>query len=87
MGDINPSKMPGAKKAKRKDGAEFDTYASGGSTNWIAGAIKNPGGLHKSLGIPSGQKIPSGKLAKAAAKPGKIGRQARLAQTLKGLNK
>jgi hypothetical protein len=32
MGDINPSKMPGAKKAKRKDGDEFAMYAKGGVT-------------------------------------------------------
>ena len=50
--------------------------------NWISGAIKNPGALHKELGVPQGKKIPAGKLASAAAKGGKIGRQARLAQTL-----
>lgn len=51
--------------------------------NWIAGAVKNKGGLHKSLGIPAGQKIPAAKIAAAAQQGGKVGKQARLAQTLK----
>lgn len=51
--------------------------------NWIAGAIKKPGALHKDLGVPAGQKIPAKKLAAAADKGGKVGQRARLAQTLK----
>lgn len=51
--------------------------------NWIAGAIKKPGALHKEMGVPMGQKIPAGKLAKAAKAGGKLGKRARLAQTLK----
>ena len=53
------------------------------SKNWIAGAIKHPGALHKELGVPAGQKIPAKKLASAAKAPGKLGKRARLAQTLK----
>jgi len=53
---------------------------------WIAGAIKKPGSLRKSLGVKEGQKIPAGKLAAAAKKPGKLGRRARLAQTLKKMH-
>lgn len=30
MGAINPAKMPGGKKARRKDGDEFTMYAEGG---------------------------------------------------------
>lgn len=56
-------------------------------SNWIAGATKNKGALHRNLGVPEGQKIPAGKLAKAAASGGKVGKEARLAQTLKGLRK
>lgn len=55
--------------------------------NWIAGAIKNPGGLHKALGVPQGQNIPAKKVAKAAAAGGRLGRMARLAKTLKRLRK
>lgn len=57
------------------------------SKNWIAGAIKKPGALRQSLGVKAGEKIPAAKLSVAAQKPGKLGRRARLAQTLKGLNK
>tara|TARA_R110002126_G_scaffold176573_2_gene325191 strand:- start:1825 stop:2106 length:282 start_codon:yes stop_codon:yes gene_type:complete len=32
MGDINPSKMPGAKKKARKDGADFMQFAKGGQS-------------------------------------------------------
>jgi hypothetical protein len=55
--------------------------------NWIAGAIKKPGALRKSMGVKEGEKIPAGKLAVAAKKPGKMGQRARLAQTLKGFKK
>lgn len=55
--------------------------------NWIAGAIKKPGALRKSLGAKKGQPIPKGKLNAAAAKPGTLGRRARLAKTLMGLHK
>lgn len=55
--------------------------------NWIAGAIKHPGALHKQMGVPSGEKIPAGKLAKAAKAGGTLGRRARLAQTLKSMHK
>lgn len=50
---------------------------------WIDKAIKNPGALHKQLGIPAGKKIPAETLAKAAKAPGKLGQRARLAQTLR----
>lgn len=55
--------------------------------NWIAGATRNKGGLHRSLGIPEGQKIPAGKIEEAAKRGGKVGKQARLAKTLKGLGR
>jgi hypothetical protein len=54
--------------------------------NWIAGAIKHKGALHKELGVPQGQKIPAGKIAKAAKSGGTLGRRARLAQTLKSFH-
>lgn len=55
--------------------------------NWIAGAIKKKGALHKELGVPEDKKIPAKKLAKAAKAGGKEGQRARLAQTLKGFKK
>lgn len=57
------------------------------SKNWIAKATENKGGLHRSLHIPEGQKIPKNKVRAAAVKGGKVGKQARLAETLEGLNK
>ena len=54
---------------------------------WISKAIKKPGALRQSLGVKKGEKIPAGKLAAAAKKPGKMGQRARLAQTLKGFKK
>jgi len=56
-------------------------------THWIKGAIRHPGALHKQLGVPQGQKIPEGKLEKAAGAGGTLGRRARLAETLKGMHK
>jgi len=52
---------------------------------WIAGAIRNPGSLRKSLGAKAGKPIPARKLAAAAKKSGVTGQRARLAQTLKKL--
>jgi len=49
---------------------------------WIAGAIKNPGGLHRALGVPEEEKIPKSKIAEAAKSKGKLGQMGRLAQTL-----
>lgn len=60
--------------------------AKGG--NWIAGAIKHKGALHKALGVPEGQKIPASKIEKAthSSNP-KLAKRARLAQTLKSFHK
>lgn len=49
---------------------------------WIVGATKNKGGLHKSLHVAQGKKIPPYLIAEAAKRKGKVGRQARLAETL-----
>ncbi len=54
---------------------------------WIQNAIKKPGALHKELHVPKGEKIPQEKLEKAAKKGGKMGKRARLAETLEGFNK
>lgn len=50
--------------------------------NFIKGAIKRPGALHRALGVPQGQKIPQSKIAKAAKSGGRVGREARFAETL-----
>lgn len=86
MGDMKPSKMPKGKTIKRKDNPQdVEMYAKGGSSKWIQGAIKKPGALKASLGVPKDKPIPAKKLSAAAKKPGKLGRRARLAMTLKGM--
>jgi hypothetical protein len=41
MGDINPKKMPGAKKKARRDDTDFTQYAEGGKVN-AAGNYTKP---------------------------------------------
>jgi hypothetical protein len=54
---------------------------------WIAGAIKHPGALHKTLGVAPGKKIPEGKIKKAEhSKNPTTAKRARLAETLKGFH-
>lgn len=55
--------------------------------NWIAKATRNKGGLHRSLGVLMGDKIPEKRIEAAAKRPGKVGKQARLAETLEGLRR
>lgn len=56
--------------------------------NWIAGAIKHKGALHKELGVPAGKKIPEKKLEKAEHSKNPTERKrANLAKTLKGFKK
>lgn len=55
---------------------------------WISKAIKHPGALHRTLGVPEGQKIPAKKLAKAAHSDNPTTkRRADLAKTLKSFKK
>jgi hypothetical protein len=55
--------------------------------NWIAKMHMKKGALHKEMGVAEGKKIPAKKLAKAAGKGGKLGKRARLAETLKKMHK
>lgn len=52
---------------------------------WIQDMHMKKGALRRSLGMKKGQKIPEDKLEEAAKKPGKMGKRARLAETLKRL--
>jgi hypothetical protein len=55
--------------------------------HWIKAAIKNPGGLHRALGVPQGQKIPADKLAKAKRSENpRVKRMANIATTLEGMH-
>jgi hypothetical protein len=75
----------GMRKAKKRMAKE--KKSDGPKKMWIAGAIKHPGALHKELHVPMGKKIPAGKLEKAAHAKGKLGKRARLAETLKNMHK
>lgn len=54
---------------------------------WIQEMHMKKGALHKELGVKSDEKIPKSKLEKAAHAKGKLGKRARLAETLEGLRK
>lgn len=53
---------------------------------WISGAIKKPGALHKTLGVPQGKKIPAAKLAVKKSDTTLMKRRKNLAKTLKGMH-
>ena len=56
--------------------------------NWIAGAVKHKGALHRALGIPEGEKVPAKKLAAAEhSDDPKVARMANLAKTLKSFHR
>jgi hypothetical protein len=55
--------------------------------NWIQGATKNKGGLHRSLHIPAGQKIPASKMAVKPGDSPKVKKEKNLAKTLEGFRK
>lgn len=60
---------------------------NGSRKNWIQGAIKRPGALHKALHVKEGQKIPEAKLERAEhSKNKRIRAEANLAKTLKGFH-
>ena len=89
--------MGGDGRTHRRIEKEADGYCWGGKAmkkakggmadggKWIQGAIKKPGALKKSLGVPMDKPIPAAKLEKASHAPGKMGQRARLAMTLKGM--
>ncbi len=53
-------------------------------SGWMKNAVKHPGALHRNLGVPQGQKIPSKKLeaAEKSSNP-TIRKEATLAETFK----
>lgn len=58
------------------------------SANWIAGAVKRPGALHKKLGVPKGKKIPMSKIKKAEHSESPLLRkEANFAETMKKIRK
>ena len=56
--------------------------------NFIGGAIKRPGALHRALDVPQDKKIPAAKIAKAThSKNPRLASEARFAEELKGFRK
>jgi hypothetical protein len=55
--------------------------------NWIGPAISHPGALRKQTGTPEGKNIPVKTLDRLAKQPGIEGKRARLALTLRKVNK
>jgi len=53
MGDINPSKMPNAKRKSRRDDTDFTEYASGGKV----GLYANINAKRKRIASGSGEKM------------------------------
>lgn len=53
MGDINPSKMPSAKKKARRDDTDFTQYADGGKV----GLYANINAKRKRIAAGSGEKM------------------------------
>ena len=53
MGDIRPSKMPGAKKKARRDDTDFTQYAQGGKV----GLYANINAKRKRIAEGSGEKM------------------------------
>lgn len=55
---------------------------------WMQGAVKHPGALHRTLGVPAGKKIPAKLLAKAAKSSNPLTRKrAALAKTFRKASK
>jgi len=62
-------------------------YLSESEKNWIRGAIKHPGALHRALHVKQGEKIPAKKLKVKASDSPKLKRMKILAKTLKKMRK
>jgi hypothetical protein len=87
---------PAGKMLKKKMAESVETQYEGidrigvkymGEAFWIKKAIKRPGALHKALGVPKGKKIPLSKEKAAAKAGGRLGREGRLALTLRKMHK
>lgn len=89
INELSEQDLEEAKKKYKKMCEELseEDIAQIDEKNWIAGAIKHPGALHKQLHVPADKKIPMGKLEAAAEKGGKLGKRANLALTLSKLRK
>lgn len=77
----------GSKEDREMD-ARHERKDGGRTGNWIKDAVKKPGALSKSLGVPEDKNIPMAKIKKAENSDNpKLAKRARLAETLKGMHK
>jgi hypothetical protein len=67
MGDINPSKMPGAKKKARRDDTDFTEYKKGGKVKAVWEKPR-PQGLGKPSVLTAVEKASAKARAKAAGR-------------------
>ena len=88
MGAVAPSKMPKARSVVKRDGPEPVTVMKRGGMaggKWIQKAIKRPGAF-TAKAKAAGKSVAAFAKQKAGA-PGRLGKQARLAQTLRKMHK
>lgn len=79
-GDLQGMRPKGGREA-RKHGGRADA-------NWIKGAIKHPGALHRELNVADDKRIPERKIEKAEHSQNKlVAKRARLAETLRDMHK
>ena len=84
MGDINPSKMPGAKKKSRKDDTDFTEYKKGGEIKMAGGGLyANIAAKKRRIAAGSGEKMRSVG-AKGAPKKGDFANAAKTAKYAEG---
>lgn len=87
---LSEGRRVAGKKAKPKKPSPKKATTKKKSKNpkmWIQKAIEHPGALRRELKVKKGKDIPVSKLKKAAKKKGVEGKRARLAITLRSLNK
>ncbi len=84
MGDINPSKMPGAKKKSRRDDTDFTEYKKGGEIKMAGGGLyANIAAKKRRIAAGSGEKMRSVG-AKGAPKKGDFANAAKTAKYAEG---
>ena len=71
-----------------KEMNEFEAYMYiEEKKNWIQGAVKKPGSLHRALGVPQGKKIPKKLLKVKSTDTPKMKKRKILAQTFSKMKK
>ena len=77
----------GKTKDKIEDELVDEDFDLDESKNWIAAATKRKGALHRSLGVPEGEKIPKSKLEVHKGDSTRLKKEKVLAKNLSHLHK